>query len=439
MNTIKKIPDFWLRRSLKFWLTTGMLMSLAPIFISAIAGHFLYSDLIIKPLTEVASKQRQVLQPLQEIQLSLWDASVSVVDYAIDGQAGHREIYQTEAEEITTSFGPLINAMNEQDYSPDDVELAKEEWHQLDSLAASILAGSTISADPTVGESLEHFEALIDLLAHQLEAIHDAVLVRNELSHQSALSSLALSEVLVLIGLFISITGAVLGVALINRSLVSSMNRLAAGSVRFTEGDRDHQIQVQIPRELANVASAFNTMTDKIRAQEKRLEDLARKDGLTGLYNRRFFDEMLPVEIERSLRHHRPVSLIMGDVDRFKSFNDSYGHMAGDQALRLVSELFTNNVRSIDKVFRFGGEEFIILMPDATIEDSADIAERVRTAIEASPIQLNENNTGHITISLGVAVFSGDNDSADAILKRADEALYQAKETGRNRVVLSPG
>ena len=439
MTSIKKIPDFWLRRSLRFWLTTGMLMSLAPIFISAIAGHFLYSGLIIQPLTEVASKQRQVLQPLQKIQLSLWDASVSVVDHAIDGQAQHREAYQAEAEEITTGFETLIAAMNEQGYSPGDVLLAKEEWHLLDSLSTSLLADGTISANPAVGEEVENFEALIDLLAHRLETIHDAIRIRNEQTHQEALTSLALSEVLVLIGLFISILGAVCGVALINRSLVSSMNRLAAGSIRFTQGDRAHQIQVQIPRELANVATAFNTMTDKIRAQEKRLEDLARKDGLTGLYNRRSFDEMLAEEVQRSHRHHRSLSLIMGDVDNFKSFNDSYGHQIGDDVLRLVSESLASNVREVDKVFRFGGEEFIILMPDASIEDAADIAERVRKAVEVSPIKLDENNKGHVTISLGVAVISSDTDSGDAILKRADEALYRAKESGRNRVILSTG
>lgn len=426
-----------MKRSLKFWLATGMLMSLTPIFVFAIAGHFLYSSVIIQPLTEVATKQRDVLQPLQTVQLCLWDASVAVVDHAIDGEERHRDNYFSHAEHLNEAFVDLITAMDEQGFAPDDVELAEEEWHGVDTLARSIIEAGTISQDASIGVAVEEFEDLIDELAYQLETIHDAVRIRNEQSHQAALDSLAWSETLVVFGLLVSIVGALLGVAVINRSLVSSMNRLAAGSIKFTEGDREHQIQVQIPRELANVASAFNTMTDKIRAQEKILEDLARKDGLTGLYNRRSFDEMLTEEMQRSYRHNRPLSLIMGDVDHFKAFNDTYGHQAGDEVLRVVSEALANNVREVDKVFRFGGEEFIILMPDASAEAATAIAERVRLAIAAADVEMDEHQLGHITISLGVADISGAGDTPEAILKRADEALYKAKDGGRNQVVLA--
>lgn len=410
-------------------------MSLAPIFVSAIAGHFLYSGVIIQPLTEVASKQRQVLEPLQDVQLSLWDASVSVVDYAIDGEPRHRDAYQVEAFQITEGFTSLISAMDEQGFSREDVELAQEEWNELNALSQSILAGDTILNNPAVGNEVESFEALIDLLAHQLETIHDAVRIRNEQTHQQALTSLAWSELLVVFGFFISLIGAVLGVTIINRSLVSSMNRLAAGSIRFTKGDRDHQIQVQIPRELANVASAFNSMTNKIRTQEKKLEDLASKDGLTGLYNRRSFDERLTQEVERSFRHGRPVGVIMGDVDHFKSFNDSFGHQAGDEVLRVVSRVLAKHVRKVDETFRFGGEEFVIILPDADAEISASIAERVRAAIETTDVKMDETKIGNVTISLGFAVLSGETDTPETLLKRADAALYEAKETGRNRVI----
>lgn len=410
-------------------------MSLAPIFVSAIAGHFLYSGVIIQPLTEVSSKQRQVLEPLQDVQLSLWDASVSVVDYAIDGEPRHRDAYQVEAIQITEGFTSLISAMDEQGFSREDVELAQEEWNELNALSQSILAGDTILNNPAVGNEVESFEALIDLLAHQLETIHDAVRIRNEQTHQQALTSLAWSELLVVFGFFISLIGAVLGVTIINRSLVSSMNRLAAGSIRFTKGDRDHQIQVQIPRELANVASAFNSMTNKIRTQEKKLEDLASKDGLTGLYNRRSFDERLTQEVERSFRHGRPVGVIMGDVDHFKSFNDSFGHQAGDEVLRVVSRVLAKHVRKVDETFRFGGEEFVIILPDADAEISASIAERVRAAIETTDVKMDETKVGNVTISLGFAVLSGETDTPETLLKRADAALYEAKETGRNRVI----
>lgn len=437
MDPIRKIPAFWLRRSLKFWLATGMIMSLAPVYIFAIASHFLYNNVIIQPLLEVTSKQKEVLQPLQGIQLTLWDASVSVVDHAIDGQPRHVNAYEQQSRQIANNFQALAIALQEQGYSQEDINLAEAEWHELDAQAQSILADTTISNNYNVGENVEAFEDLIDELAHQLARIHDEISRHNEETHQAALDSLALSEILVLIGLLISTIGAILGVIVINRSLVNSMNRLAAGSIRFTQGDRNHQIQVQIPRELANVAEAFNTMTNKIRTQEKRLEDLAKKDGLTGLYNRRSFDEMLAKEVQSSLQQQRSLGIIMGDVDHFKSFNDTYGHQAGDEVLRVISEVLVAHVRDMDKVFRFGGEEFVIVMPSADIPASLEIAERVRSAVEMTDIQLDEQTIGHVTISLGVAVLWEENDSAPALIKRADKALYDAKESGRNQIKTS--
>ncbi|MDN3556960.1 diguanylate cyclase [Halomonas maura] len=437
MSRINKIPAFWRRRSLKFWLATGMLMSLAPIFISAMAGYVLYHGAIIQPLVEVASKQRQILQPLQSVQLSLWDISESVIDFAIDGEERRKIAYQNKADQIDRDLEKLTAAMQEQGFDISTINQTQDEWRELSTLSGTILSGESLRANAIVGEEIEEFEALINRLAHHLETVHDAVRIRNENTHQQALASLTLSEYLAATGLALSILGALLGVVVINRSLVSSMDQLAAGSMRFSGGDRDHRIEVQIPRELANVADAFNQMTKQIREQEDTLERMASTDGLTGLYNRREFDRLLAEEIRRAERYGKPVSLILGDIDHFKSYNDTHGHQAGDEALRTVGQTLAENLRETDKACRFGGEEFVIVLPECDAQAARQAAERVRGAVQARVFHIDGERTAQVTISLGVATSTGNGDTPDTLLKSADLALYRAKDHGRNRVIAS--
>ncbi len=435
MSRVRRIPAFWRRRSLKFWLATGMLMSLAPIFISALAGYFLYRGAIIEPLIEVTSKQHHILQPLQNVQLSLWDVSESVIDFAIDGEARRKIAYQQQANQIDMGFERLAAAMEDQGFDISQINQAREEWRELAALSSTILSGESLRGNAMVGMEIEEFEAVIDRLAHQLETVHDAVRTRNEETHQQALASLKLSEYVAVAGLSISILGAILGVIVINRSLVSSMDRLAAGSMRFSDGDREHQIEVQIPRELANVAEAFNQMTRRIRDQEDALERMAITDGLTELYNRRGFDRMLAEEIWRAEGTGKPVSLIIADIDHFKTFNDTHGHQAGDDALRSVGQTLVENLREVDKACRFGGEEFVIILPGCGTDDARRAAERLRSAVEARVFPIVGARNAQVTISLGVATAPGNGDTPDTLLKSADSALYQAKEHGRNRVI----
>ncbi|MBB3232040.1 GGDEF domain-containing protein [Halomonas stenophila] len=434
MSTIDKIPAFWRRRSLRFWLATGMLMSLAPIFTFALTGYFLYHGTIIQPLVEVASKQRHILQPVQSIQMSLWDVSESVVDFAIDGEDRHKIAYQQQVHQIDDNLEKLSVAMEDQEFDISNINEAQDEWRELVTLSNTILSGESIRVNAIVGEDIEEFELLINRLAHQLGTVHDIVRIRNEKTHQQALASLTLSEYLAGAGLVISIICSLLGVVVINRSLVSSMDQLASGSMRFSDGDREHQVEVHIPRELANVADAFNQMMKQIREQEDTLERMAITDGLTGLYNRREFDRLLGEEVRRAERYGKSVSLIIGDIDHFKTFNDSYGHQAGDEAIRSVGQTLSENLREADKACRFGGEEFVIILPECDAEAARQVAERVRNAVEARIFHIDGERTAQVTISLGVATSAGNSDTPETLLKRADLALYKAKEHGRNRV-----
>ncbi len=156
-------------------------------------------------------------------------------------------------------------------------------------------------------------------------------------------------------------------------------------------------------------------------------------DGMTGLYNYRYFRTILVQEFKRAKRYERPITILMMDIDSFKMYNDNYGHQKGDYVLRNVAELIRNAVRDVDLVMRYGGEEFVAVLPETTIQDAMIIAERIRQNIAEFPFENRETQPqGIISVSIGVAGFPRDSDSDVDLIQHADIALYAAKRASRN-------
>lgn len=177
-------------------------------------------------------------------------------------------------------------------------------------------------------------------------------------------------------------------------------------------------------------------LEDKLAAQNAELQRMALLDGLTGIPNRRDFDDKLLKIGEQSRRGGRPFSVVMIDLDHFKGLNDTLGHEAGDDALRAVAGILQENVRTSDSAFRYGGEEFVCLLPDTSADGAAQVAERLRCKVADARIP-NPGNVrgGHLTVSVGLAAYTpGSGVPPATVLAQADQALYRAKEQGRNRV-----
>lgn len=160
----------------------------------------------------------------------------------------------------------------------------------------------------------------------------------------------------------------------------------------------------------------------------------ATTDGLTGLHNHRVFMERLAEEIERAKRYSQSFTLLMVDIDHFKSFNDIYGHQAGDHILKSVADLINESIRNTDFGARYGGEEFAVILPETTGPQVLVVAERLRNSINRYEFVLENGEPAHVTVSIGYSTYPDDADNADALLRSADQGLYFAKESGRNRV-----
>jgi diguanylate cyclase (GGDEF)-like protein len=188
---------------------------------------------------------------------------------------------------------------------------------------------------------------------------------------------------------------------------------------------------------LVAVVETLRDLTDEKKAQIA-LEQLATRDGLTGLANRRCFDSTLQAEWQRALRQQQPLSLLMVDVDNFKQYNDAYGHLGGDECLQRIATAVASEMRANDLVARYGGEEFAVILPNQSLKGAAIVAERIRCRVEQ--LQLPNLGAGKqfVTVSIGAATAlpAPENDSSQ-LVATADAALYRAKHMGRNRISLT--
>lgn len=179
-------------------------------------------------------------------------------------------------------------------------------------------------------------------------------------------------------------------------------------------------------------------LLQNIKEAQQKLVELATIDDLTQLYNRRYFFERFDQEMERAKRYQRPLSCIILDIDHFKTVNDTYGHLTGDQVLRDISEVLKKNCRQSDLAGRYGGEELIVLLPETDSAGAMIIAERIREMIEQHQTVNGKGVTIQVTVSLGVASLTGPElriiDKHERIVQYADDALLLAKKEGRNRI-----
>lgn len=190
----------------------------------------------------------------------------------------------------------------------------------------------------------------------------------------------------------------------------------------------------QQQQKLQLAMERLQTANEKILAQQSELQAMAMCDHLTGLYQRRWFDEIILKQTAHANRHQSPLALAFIDIDYFKKINDEHGHNTGDAILIQLAELLLNQLREDDTVFRYGGEEFVILMPQTLLADAATVCDRIRSKVADTAMHFDQTDY-HISISIGIAsLLELPNPSPKALVSVADKLLYQAKAEGRNRI-----
>ncbi|RDE18120.1 sensor domain-containing diguanylate cyclase [Motiliproteus coralliicola] len=231
--------------------------------------------------------------------------------------------------------------------------------------------------------------------------------------------------------------------------ITRSLNQLIEAVNKMAEGDLQQQVKINTRDEIGLLANAFNSMNTRlvnayreleeshqlIEQQAEQLKELSIRDELTGLYNRRFFNEEAKLLLSNASRYQQPLAAILADIDHFKMINDNFSHAVGDQVLQQVSEILLNGIRSSDLVARYGGEEMVFILPNTDQAKAIEMMDRIRLCIEEHPWHKTAPGLA-VTMSFGICA---DNsvEQLQARLEQADQQLYRAKREGRNQVCIN--
>lgn len=357
-----------------------------------------------------------------------------VYQYITYGDTQESLLYDDIRREADELFSTI---MSQNTLSPRQVQIinrSHDEWIASRAAATTILTTEYPIAKDAARTLLttynNHTEGSIDAL-YQL---HNINLEQIEILQKEANSNFTFTRSVTLTGLITGIITFITAIIAIYRFVLKPARKLLHSLEAIGHGDMEHRIKVESTDEFGSLAVGFNRMAENLERNQRKLAELAIRDGLTGLYNRREFERLLNDEINRFRRHGHSVSLMMLDIDHFKQINDQYGHQIGDEAIRTVADLVTNECRTGDVISRYGGEELAIVLPETNAENALSLAERTCRAIAEFPVIVSPKEAIPITVSIGTATVPNDAHSARDLVTAADLAMYEAKRSGRNCV-----
>lgn len=415
--------------SLRQQIMLASFSMLLPLIILAVSGYYIYLNTVASFDAVLDDVFLQVL-PAGELRELLFQISLPVTNHLFSSNQEDKEKYDKFKQHINIMYADLID-INDDDASinnKNNLLRSYKEWQAAEVYSDKLELFRDQLSEQEATELFKNFDehlkaSIKKIVLFQRKTNQDIINKHNKVGQQledvqflSVVSILAAFMVAFLITYFFI------------RNVVAPLHVIETGAEKFGGGDFHYRLAINSRNELGKFALTFNTMADK-------LEEIATRDSLTGLLNKKEILRILEAELERAQRHEENVSVMMLDLDYFKDINDTYGHQTGDDVLVAAARMIEKHVRGIDYVGRYGGEEFLIVLPATSRVESSEIAERIRRSLETTPIAVSKSEHVHLTISIGMAIYPGDSEEQQTLLSYADQALYHAKAAGRNQVV----
>ncbi len=435
---MKYLPEFKFSLHSKLIIVTWLMFIYLVLLLCGIASFIAvtYMKSGLDELNKAAINNSRSVLNLKALALK----AVNITDgYLISGGVEAKNDFNALNKEINTTYAGIYSVTDSKE-KQSMLDSAFEEWQQVRGICMAILGSQKSQQDTVALEIQQQYIALNDH-AMKLEDTLDRLYtmdLNDSKDINERVKALDERTIPVILLLFIMSLGInTVAIVLIIRSVVIPTHVLARAAHNYAQGSLSYRIPLDSRNEIGELARTFNYMAEKLESSYTAIKDLAIHDGLTGIFNHHEFQKRLLWEIKRAGRYKRTLSLVMMDIDRFKTFNDTYGHQAGDTVLRAMGDYLRNAIRSSDEAARYGGEEFALIMPETPAETAFITAQRIGAEIARLPIAIDEGVIINITMSIGVATFPQDAATKEELIAAADRTMYRAKHLGRNRVCQS--
>jgi diguanylate cyclase (GGDEF)-like protein len=403
-------------------------------------------SLIVRDLTITIRQMREVERKVESathLQLQVNNLLEPANNYLITGNIGERDNF----DQLINTISEIIKEIQSQKGNTEWYTLAdqiNQDMLKLSEMVISVLFIDHPLGNPHAVQRMREAKRFSEGLIEKAEQFN--LLSEQEMMKMNETALLKGSKVQFVFYGTIGVAIFLLGLLsfYLSRSIIQPMLQLHRGVQIVSSGRLDHRLSVKTTDEIGNLALEFNRMVQALSDMKRNLDlkleethQLAITDALTGLYNHRFCMGKIVEEVNRAERFNRPLSIITADIDNFKHYNDTHGHLRGDDLLRIFASVLKQQMRTADFVCRTGGEEFMMILPETDKAEAVLIADRLRITIEKHPFPYKETQPGrHLTVSLGVASYIQGQMDLQKLMKSADDALYQAKRSGKNQVAV---
>jgi len=404
-----------------------------------IAGASLFSlNKAIALSNSIVEKALTDIHITMSLRLALNRSAMPVNDYIIHADPEEKEMYFELREKVDQQFELFTSTLGDRTELRDGLDRALLDWNKAKKLADAIMEIPSPVGNPHAAAEMERFDGLIDHGTDVLSGLYDDIyqdtLKSHDRLHDIEDQSTALVALLSILGLLVAIVGSIQ----LARIFFPPLDRIMAGVRLFGRGRLEHRIGNEMPVELEELTDGINDMAGRLDDIYSELRKSSYRDALTGCHNRRKLDEDIMAAFSLAKRSDEKLAVLMLDLDYFKRINDTYGHAAGDAVLLSAAELIRSQLRKHERLYRYGGEEFVVVLPATNASEATILAERIRIHLAEKKMDVGGSKPVSVTVSIGIA----DNARADMSIKDlidlADKALYTAKEAGRNRYHVAP-